>query len=100
MKKLYLFVLCLFLFSCHKIKYDGQDFTNYDMYVEYSINHLKSPVVIQSISTKQYDSFHHGSYTVYSIVVKDAENKIKFYDENSDIIDVIAKTHHLGDTIR
>ena len=62
MKKLFLFS-CILLFSCNnKIHYDGQEFDNYDQYVEYSINQLKSPVVITNIRSKFY-----SSDTIYSI---------------------------------
>jgi len=95
MKKLILFS-CILLFSCNnKIHYDGQEFDNYDQYVEYSINQLKSPVVITNIRSKFY-----SSDTIYSIVVKDANNIIKEYDSQSELIDIIAKTKDIGDTIR
>jgi len=99
MKKLFLFGFCFLLFSCtEKINCDGKVFDNYDMYVDYSINQLKSPVTITSISTKIYKT--DITDTLYSIVVRDSKNTIHLYNYNSDLVNVIARTHNVGDTIR
>ena len=78
MKKILLFALCCLLFSCTKINYDGKCFNSYDMYVDYSLNQLKSPVVITSIVKKYTPCQNTVCDTVFFVTVKDSEKKSKF----------------------
>lgn len=100
MKKLILCGLCVLLFSCNeKINYDGKVFDNYDMYADYSLNKLKPPVVIKTIHLS-IDKSGSVPDTSYSIVVKDSEKTIKYYKYDSNLANIIGKTHNVGDTIR
>jgi hypothetical protein len=102
MKKLIFLVSCVLLFGCHsKIKYDGQEFDDYNTYVEYSINHLKSPVVITNIRTYTTRVFVNDlPDTIRTIVIKDSVNTIKVFNSRSELINIIAATKNVGDTIR
>jgi len=80
--------------------YNGIVFYNYDQYVEYSINELKSPVIVKNVLfTSTINNMTNIVDTNYSIIVKDAENKIRYY-ENSKFVEAICVTKNKGDTIR
>ena len=101
MKKLFLCCFCFLLFSCkEKINCDGKVFDNYDMYVDYSLNQLKSPVVLKSIRLSIDKRSGSEPDTLYSIIVKDSEKKIKYYNYNSDLANIIGESYNIGDTIR
>jgi hypothetical protein len=98
MKKIILMIiLVLGLISCNeKVIYDGKTFSNYDMYVDYSINHLKSPVKLIGIDKYKISN----GTTIYSIMVIDGNDIIKYYNYNSELSNTIGSTYKLGDTIR
>lgn len=99
MKKVILgFLLIIGLVSCDsKIVYEGKTFDNYEMYVEYSINHLKSPVILMDIDSYQMKT---EDIILHSIYVKDADGNIRYFKYNSEIANKIGEKYKIGDTIR
>ena len=97
MKKLiFIILIILGITSCKEnITYDLKTFSNYDLYVEYSINHLKSPVVLICI-----EKYKTNLYTKYAILVKDANGVIKYYNNESELANIIGSSYRLGEIIR
>jgi len=97
MKKVILGILLVIgLVSCDsKVIYDGKTFSNYSMYVDYSINTLKHPVILIGI-----DKYVGQRETYYGILVKDSNNVIKYYNSNSNLANIVGETYKLRDTIR
>lgn len=98
MKKVILGILLIIgIVSCSddKIVYNGITFNNYDEYTEYSLNNLKSPVILIGVDERVIDNIKY--YTVY---VKDNDSNIRSFSWKSNIANWIGGTYSLGDTIR